>query len=121
MKKLYTVLLSVTLSAVMIMPALADEVKARVKTVDANAETITLVEGKKDFSFAVTPDTKFLNVRGGELANGIKSADLRVGRHVIADYTTQDGKMVLNSLQLRGKTPHAAAPTAPATPVNPAG
>jgi hypothetical protein len=110
MKKLYTLLLGITLTAMIIMPALADQVRARVKTVDADANTITVVEDETEYSFTVTPDTKFLTVKGTALANGIKSGDLKAGRPVIADYTTQDGKMVLNSLQIQPRAAKTAEP-----------
>ncbi len=101
MKNFQTLLMGAALTAVMVTSGFADELHARVKVVDADKNTVTVIEGKKDYSFVTTADTKFLNVKGGLLANGIKSGDLKDGRRVIVNYTTKDGTLVLDSIQIR--------------------
>ena len=101
MKKFSMLLLSMVLTAAMLMPGLADELRGHIKAVDADKGTITLVEGQKDYNFSTTTDTQFLNLKGGALANGIKSGDLREGRRVVVHYDTKDGQMVLTSLKIR--------------------
>ena len=101
MKKLSLLLMSLVLTAVLLMPALADELRGHIKVVDADKGIVTLVEGQKDYHFTTTPETKFLNLKGGDLVNGIKSNDLREGRRVIVHYDSKDGQLVLTSLQIR--------------------
>lgn len=94
-------LLGLLLTVAMVMPSLAAEMRARIKAVNANNGIITVVEGQKDYNFTTTADTQFLNLKGGALANGIKSGDLREGRRVVVHYDTKDGQMVLTSLKIR--------------------
>ncbi|RYX81718.1 hypothetical protein EON83_22810 [bacterium] len=101
MKKLSIGLGAVVVLATMAMPSLADVLRGRIKEVDTTKGVVTLIEGKKDYTFAVNGDTKLLNVKGEPLANGLLSGDLKAGRRVTVDYTTTDGASVLNSLQIR--------------------
>ena len=101
MKNFQTLLLGTALTAVIATSGFADELRARVKAVDADKNTVTVIEGHRDYSFVTTADTKFLNVKGDPLANGIKSGDLKEGRRVIVEYTTKDGALVLDSIQIR--------------------
>ncbi len=101
MKKFWTVLMGVGVAATLAMPVLADELRARIKAVDVDKNTVTVIEGHKDYVLAATGDTKFLNVAGGSLANGIKSGDLKEGRRVVVDFDAKDGALVLSSLKIR--------------------
>lgn len=101
MKKLWTLGAAAALAAVMAAPTLASELRARIKAVSADTSTVTVIEGNKDYSLTATAATQFLNVKGGALANGIRSGDLRPGRRVVVNYDTRDGKQVLTSLRIR--------------------
>lgn len=101
MKIPWTLAVGVALAALMAAPALASELRARIKAVDADKSTITVVEGNKDYSLAATAGTQFLNAKGGALVNGIRSGDLKPGRRVVVNYDARDGKQVLTSLRIR--------------------
>lgn len=91
----------VTVVASMALPSFADVLRGRVKEVNADKGTITLLEGHKDYTFATNGDTKILNVQGEPLKGGLNSYDLKAGRRVTANFSVKDGQSVLESLQLR--------------------
>ncbi len=101
MKKLSIGLSAVALLATLAMPSLADTLRGRIKTVDADKGIVTLLEGQKDYVFTVGADSKLLTVAGTPLANGLKSGDLKEGRRVTVEYSIKDGVNTLESLQLR--------------------
>lgn len=101
MKNLWTPLMGLALTAMAVMPACADELRARIKAVDVDKGIVTVIEGKKDYNLSVTADTKFLNANDGPLANGIKSGDLKDGRRVVVNFDAKDNALVLTSLKIR--------------------
>jgi len=101
MNKLLTAAAGVGLVAVTLMPSFATELHARIKSVDANKGTVTVVEGKKDYNLSASASTKFLNVKGAALINGIKSGDLRAGRRVTVNYDAKGDTLSLTSLKIR--------------------
>ncbi|MBV9863808.1 MAG: hypothetical protein JO316_00510 [Abitibacteriaceae bacterium] len=107
MKTVGTALMGVAVAALLTVPALADEIRARIKSVDTTANTVTVTENHQDKTFSVTDGTSFLNVVGKPLAQGIKSGDLREGRRVIITYKADGDKLVASEIKLR---PNAAAP-----------
>ena len=113
MKKFGTMMLGLGLAAVLAMPAMATEMRGRLKSVDADKNTITVTEKKVDHDLTVNADTKYLGVEGNALADGIKSGDLKAGTPVTITYDTKDGKDVVSQIQIRKRKPRAAAPTTP--------
>ena len=105
MKKIQILAMSATLLVAVATTSFANELRARIKSVDLDKNTITVIEGQKDYVFSVSADTKFLNLKGGDLRGGFRSNDLKEGRRVIVDYaasdSTSDGVMALQSLQIR--------------------
>ena len=101
MKKLRTLLIGAALTTVMVIPAFAAEMRARVKAVDADKGIVTVVEGHKDYNLAANAETRFLNAKGGSLAHGVKSGDLKEGRRVVVNYDDKNGALVLTSLKIR--------------------
>jgi len=100
-KKMWALWMAVVLVVSVLAPALAAELRARIKAVNVDKGCVTVVEGGKDYQLAANADTKFINVVGGTLVNGIKSRDLRAGRRVVVNYADKDGKLALASLRLR--------------------
>ena len=92
---------AVAVLASLTLPSLADVLRGRVKEVNADKGTLTLLEGHKDYPFVVNGDTKILNVKGEPLKGGLSSNDFKEGRRVTANYSVKDGQSVLESLQLR--------------------
>lgn len=105
LKTVGTALMGVAVAALLTVPALADEIRARIKSVDTTANTVTVTEAHQDKTFSVTDGTSFLNVVGKPLAQGIKSNDLRAGRRVIITYKADGDKLVASEIKLR---PNAA-------------
>ena len=116
MKKFGTMMLGLGLAAVLAMPAMAAEMRGRLKSVDADKNTITVSQRKVDHDLTVTADTKYLGVDGNALADGIKSGDLKAGTPVTVTYDTKDGRDVVSQIQLRKPRNAPAAPAAPTTP-----
>lgn len=119
MKKIATLALGLSLATVLTVPAFADHMNARLKSVDATANTLTVVEGHKDYVFSVSTETHFLNPKGGELANGLNSGDLLPGSRLAIEYKKDKDTSLASQVKLRGpgkaKPATPAAPTAPAT------
>lgn len=101
MKKIWTLLMGLALTSMLVLPALADQLNARIKSVDVDKNVITVIEGKKDYSLSVTGDTKFFTAKDTPLTNGIKSGDLKAGRRVTVHFANKDGKLVLADLKIR--------------------
>lgn len=113
MKKVWTLLMGIGLAAMLTMPAMAAEMRARIKVVNADQNTITVTEKKQDQDITVNADTKYLNADGNALADGIKSGDLKAGARVTITYDTKDGKNVASQIQIRkaGQRKQAAPAT----------
>ncbi|MBV9868685.1 MAG: DUF1344 domain-containing protein [Abitibacteriaceae bacterium] len=101
MKKVWTLLMGIGLAAMLTMPAMAAELRARIKTVNADQNTITVTSRQQDQDITVNADTKYLNPDGNALADGIKSGDLKAGTRVTITYDTKDGKNVASQIQIR--------------------
>lgn len=112
MKKFGTMLLGIGLAAMLTVPAMAAELRGRLKSVDVDKNTITVTEKKLDHDLTVNADTKYLGVDGNALADGLKSGDLKAGTRVTVTYETKDGKDVVSQIQVRKPRPAPAAPPA---------
>jgi hypothetical protein len=77
---------------------LADEVKGKIKKVDAH--TITVTAKDKDHVFVVTKDTKFLSPKGDALAHGLKNPHVKEGVAVVVKSEKKDGKEVASEIKL---------------------
>jgi hypothetical protein len=100
MKKTWTLLMGLAVMVLLTFPALADEMRARIKSVDTSAKTLTVIEGGKDYSFGVTGATKFVNAQGAGLTGEIVGY-LKPGTRVAITYQVQDGKAVASEVKLR--------------------
>lgn len=117
MRNVRTSLLGLSLAAFMAVPALADNINARLKSVDTTDHTFTVVERKVDYTFTVNDTTKFINAKGDPLAEGIKSGDLRPGARLAITYAKEGDKSVASEVKIRApRVPHTQAPAAPAPP-----
>lgn len=64
--------------------ALAEEVKGKVKNVDADKNTITVTTADgKDHDFKIGTDTKVLAASGKELADRLKDKHIKAGTEVV--------------------------------------
>jgi hypothetical protein len=79
---------------------LADEVKGKLKSVDADKMTITLTVDDKDQDFKLDTDTKILNAEGNPIKKGLKNKAFgKSGMNVVL--TTE--KDVVKELKTSGK------------------
>ncbi len=76
--------------------------KGSIKKVDAAKGTLTITADGKDHELRVTPQTRLMGLGDKELAQGLKSAQLRPGAAVFFKAETRDGKDVLAGLKLVG-------------------
>jgi hypothetical protein len=99
--KVTSFVMGLAVAATLAVPALADGINARIKSVDPTAHTITVVEHKQDYVFAVNDGTKFVNSKGEAVAEGINSGDLKPGTRLSITYTKQDDKSIASEVKLR--------------------
>ena len=95
-------------AALLSVPALADGMNARVKSVDAAAHTFTVIEGGKDYTFAVTDTTKFIDAKGTVLPEGVKTDGFKAGTRLSISYKKADDKSVASEVKLRDKNREAS-------------
>jgi hypothetical protein len=100
MKKAWTFLMGLGVAALLTVPVLAADIRGRIKAVDATAHTITIIEGGKDYTFAITDATKFVDANGAAL-NGDVAGYLKAGTRLAITYQTQEGKSVASEVKLR--------------------
>ena len=81
----------------------ADEVKGKIKAVDADKHSITVTVGDRDREFTVTDDTKLLGPSGKDIKNGLGSPRLTAGAEVTVSTDKKDGQDVCTKVQLRGQ------------------
>ena len=89
--------LALGLVLILAMPALADEAKGKVKTLDPDKNMFVITDANnKDFEFHALKDCKvFLNDKEGKLA------DLKVGDQLTITYAKEGEKM--NASEIRAK------------------
>lgn len=88
--------------------ALAFEVQATIKRVDAEARRITFFAKGQDRSGRVAEDAKLVDTEGKPLADGLKSASLKPGAEVTLSVERGDDGPVVHAIRL-GSTPGALA------------
>jgi hypothetical protein len=99
-KKTWTLLMGLAISASLAFPALAADMRARIKAVGTADRTITVIEGGKDYTFVTTDATKFVNAQGVALTGEI-AGYLKAGTRVAITYETREGKAVASEIKLR--------------------
>jgi outer membrane lipoprotein-sorting protein len=83
---------------------LADEIKGKIKSVDADKSTMTVTTSDgKDHVVQVGKDTRLLNAKGNALKEGIKDKHLKDGSDVVVQCEKKDGKAVASEVKLVGK------------------
>jgi preprotein translocase subunit YajC len=81
----------------------ADEVRGKIKAVDADKHTITVTVGDRDQEFTLTDDTKLLGPSGKDVKNGLNSPRLTAGAEVTVSTEKKGGQDVCTKVQLRGQ------------------
>jgi hypothetical protein len=100
MKRAWTFLMGLGVAASLTIPALAADIRGRVKSADITAHTITIIEGGKDYTFATTDATKFVDANGAALTGDV-AGYLKAGTRLAITYQTQEGKSVASEVKLR--------------------
>jgi Cu/Ag efflux protein CusF len=80
---------------------LAAELKGKVKSVNADANTVTVEVDGKEIKLDIGPDTKLVNQKDKALKDGLKS--LKPGANVVITCEKKDGKEVCTQLKVAGK------------------
>lgn len=81
--------------------ALAAELKGKIKSVDADKNTVTVVVDGKEMKLDITPDTKLLSPKDKALKEGIKS--LKADQEVTITCEKKEGKEVCTQIKLAKK------------------
>ena len=105
--KLGTILTVAAIGIVTGASAFAADINARVKTVDAPAHVITVIEGGKLFPFTVTADTKYTDGKDREITfegDPLASALFKDGTRLSIKYETKDAVQVASIVKLRDYT-----------------
>ena len=94
-----------TLAALVIWAglALADEFKGKIKKVDADKGTVTVVADGKDHTFTVPPTAKFYTAKDTALKGGLKDKQLKQGAMVTITCETKNGKEGVTQIKLGAK------------------
>src|SRR5947209_7583717 len=80
----------------------ADEVRGKIKKVDADKGTLTLTVDGKDQEVKLPDDTKLLGPSGADLKDGLQSTRLTEGAEVTVFYEKKGDKEVCVKVQLKG-------------------
>jgi hypothetical protein len=84
---------------------LAEEVKGKLKSVDAAKNTITVTVGDKDTTYPLAADAKIVNAQGKEIKNGLSAKpfqNVNGKQQVTLTTATKDGKEVVTELKMGG-------------------
>ena len=115
MKKTSTIVAALSAGALLSVSALADDINARVKSVDPGAHTITVIERQEDYVFTITDSTQFVNAQGDVLATGlkkgnddtlaigVKSGALKAGTRLSINFQKQGDSRLAAIVKLRDK------------------
>lgn len=79
---------------------LADEIKGKIKSVDADKHTLTVTADGKDHVITLSKDGKVLSSKGEALKEGLKDKHLKEGTEVIVKCEKKDGKEVASEVKL---------------------
>src|SRR5258707_14528545 len=81
--------------------SLAEDLKGKIKSVDAEKNTITVTIGDKDQTFTLDKDAKILDTKGKEVAGGIKASLFKkAGLPVTVTTEKKDDKDVVTKVKL---------------------
>ncbi|MCX7012354.1 MAG: hypothetical protein NTW86_07300, partial [Candidatus Sumerlaeota bacterium] len=83
--------------------AQAFEVQAKVKKLDPEQRTIVFFAAEQDRTAKIAPEAKFLDLDGKELADGLKSDQLKEGADVVLTVQQVEGKPVVQGIRLGTK------------------
>ena len=83
---------------------LAEEIKGKVKSVDADKGTITVTVDGKDHTL-MAKDAKFSAASGKALADGLKDKHLKAGADVVITCEKKDGKEICSEVKLAQPRP----------------
>jgi hypothetical protein len=78
---------------------LAEEIKGKIKSVDADKSVLTVTVDGKDKEFKIGEGTKILNPAGKEAKNGLKNPNLKEGTDVTITCEKKDGKEVVTEVK----------------------
>ena len=81
---------------------LAEEIKGKVKSVDADKKVITVTVDGKDKEFKVTDTTSIVGPKGKALKEGLKAKGLKEGANVVLTTDKKDGKETVTEVKLAG-------------------
>ena len=84
---------------------LAEEVKGKLKAVDAAKNTITVTVGDKDTTYTLAADAKIVNAQGKDIKNGLNAKqfqNVKGNQNVTLTTTKKDGKDVVTELKMGG-------------------
>jgi hypothetical protein len=82
---------------------MAAEYKGKVKSVDADKNTITVTVDDKDKEFKVPADAKIVNAKGKDVKNGLKNEKaFKAGAAVTVTTEKKDGKEVVTEIKTGG-------------------
>jgi hypothetical protein len=81
---------------------LAEEIKGKVKSVDADKKVLTVTVDGKDKEFKLNDSTTFVGPKGKALKEGIKAKGLKEGANVTITTDKKDGKVVVTEVKLSG-------------------
>lgn len=92
-------------------PLAADEIKGRVKSVDPDKHTITLLVGDAEKTFEVAPDAKITGLFGKKLKKAVSQdvpgglKGIKEGAEVALTSEDKDRKPTVNQVKLEGLQP----------------
>jgi hypothetical protein len=83
----------------------ADEIKGKLKKVDAGKGIVIVTVGNKDQQFVVGPDAKVVTNKGDAIKEGLKAKGLGAGAQVTITTASKDGQEVVTELKLVSAAP----------------
>lgn len=79
---------------------LADEIKGKIKSVDADKGTITVTGADGKDHMLMAKDAKVVSSKGAPLAEGLKDKHLKAGTEVVITCEKKDGKECATEVKL---------------------
>jgi hypothetical protein len=89
--------------ALLVGGLLAEEIKAKVKSYNADKGVLTVSVGEKEKEYKITDDTKIVSGKGTDVKNRQKALErLKDGANVVITLEKKDGKDVVTQLKMGG-------------------
>ena len=79
---------------------LAEEIKGKIKSVDADKKVLTVTVDGKDKEFKVTDTTNILGANGKAVKQGLKAKAFKEGANVVITTDKKDGKETVTEVKL---------------------